>query len=175
MRQLRQEIMDSKRQMLELLKEELTHWERMLAGLRDEQITDREVTEGRSVKDIIAHLMAWQQVSIARLEAARREVEPELPEWLGGSDPEDEDNIDLYNDRIYETYRDQPWSEVFQSWRRGFLRFLEAGEAVPEEDLVNDEKYPWLKGYPPLAVLEGSSEHHKEHRESIESWLGKHG
>jgi hypothetical protein len=60
---------------------------------------------------------------------------------------------------------------VYRKWREGFLRFLEAGKAIPEEEMVDTGRYPWLKGYPLLAVLEGSYEHHKEHRESIQDRL----
>jgi hypothetical protein len=166
-----QEGMDSKRRILDLLKEEFTRWEELLGGISEERITSREGHSSRSIKDDIAHLRAWQQLSIARLEAAASGSEPDLPDWLEGSDPEDEQKIDSYNERIFETFRDQSRAQVYRKWREGFLRFLEAGKAIPEEEMVDTGRYPWLKGYPLLAVLEGSYEHHKEHRESIQDRL----
>lgn len=65
------------------------------------------------------------------------------------------------NARLYQHYRDQSWSTVHQNWREGFLRFVELGEAIPEGDLMDANKYAWLEGYPPLDVVQGSLEHHQ--------------
>jgi hypothetical protein len=167
--------MESKRRRLDLLREEFTRWEELLGGLSEEQITIREGPSSRSIKDDIAHVRAWQQVSIARLEAASSGTNPELPGWLGGMDPEDEEKTDFYNDRIYEESWDLSWGQVHEEWRSGFMRFLEAGVAVPDDDMVDAGKYPWLKGYPLIAVLQGSYEHHKEHREAVQDRLQQQG
>jgi hypothetical protein len=159
-------MMYSKTRILNLLKEEFTGWEELLANLSEEQIIASDHTSNLPVKDVVAHLRAWQQISIARLEAAQKNEVPTFPNWLGDSDPEAEKEIDQYNARIYEISRKQSWSQVHREWREGFLRFLELGEVIPETELLDENKYPWLKGYPLLAVLEGSYEHHKEHRES---------
>jgi len=151
--------MNDKQQMLTTLREEFNRWEELLASLSEEQITAPHLPANLSIKDVVAHLMAWQHVSIARLEAAQRNTEPVFPDWLAGSDPESEEEIDQFNARIYKTYQ-QPWSRVHQGWRVGFLRFLQLGEEIPEKDLLDTEKYSWLKGYSLLAVLQGSYEHH---------------
>ena len=99
-----------------------------------------------------------------------------FPNWLAGLDPESEEDTDQFNARIYETYHQQPWSRVYQSWRDGFLRFLKLGEEIPENDLSDTKKYPWLKGYSLFAVLQGSYEHHHDdHLEPLLAWLRQHG
>jgi len=153
---------NDKKQMLTMLKEEFGRWEELLAGLTEAQITAPSLPASWSIKDVVAHLMAWQQVSITRLEAARRNQEPVFPGWLAGLDPESEKALDQFNGRIYETHRAQPWSRVYQDWRDGFLRFLKLAEEIPEDELLDREKYPWLKGYALLAVLQGCYEHHHD-------------
>jgi hypothetical protein len=101
-----------------------------------------------SIKDVAAHLRAWQQCSIARLEAALHNREPEFPKWLADLDPEPQGQPHQVNAWLYETYRDQPWSRVYRDWREGFLRFVELGEAIPEKDLMEKGRDPWLEGYP---------------------------
>jgi len=124
----------------------------------------------------MAHLMAWQQTSIARLEAACFNTEPVLPIWLAGLDPESEEDLEQFNARIYETYHQQLWPRVHEEWRDGFLKFLKLGEEIPENDLMDPEKYPWLKGYSLFAVLQGSYEHHHdEHLEPLLTWICQHG
>lgn len=168
--------MNEKRQILKKLKEEFNRWEALLASLSEEQITTRHLPANLSIKDVIAHLRAWQQVSIARLEAAQLGQEPVFPGWLAGMDPESEQHLDQINARIHETYREQPWSRVYHDWRDGYLRFLELGEQIPEDEIMDTEKYPWLKGYALYAVLQGSYEHHHiDHLEPLLAWLREHG
>ncbi len=168
--------MKDKKRILTMLREEFDRWEELLASLSEEQITAPQLPSSLSVNNVIAHLRAWQQVSIARLEAAQHNKEPVFPNWLAGLDPESEGDRDQFNARIYETYHQQPWSRVHQEWRDGFLRFLELGEAIPEENLLDTEQYPWLKGYSLFAVLQGSYEHHHDdHLESLLGWIRQHG
>lgn len=167
--------MNMKEHVLTALREEFNRWEALLASLREEQITAPHLPSNLSIKDVIAHLRAWQQRSIARLEAAVLNREPEFPKWLPGLDPDAEDTTDQINAWIYETYREQPRSEVHQNWREGFLRFLELGAAIPEKDLLDAGRYPWLKGYPLAFILLASYDHHQEHLEALLAWLREHG
>ena len=163
--------MNMKEHILAALREQFTRWEELLASLTDEQITAPHLPSDRSTKDDIAHLRAWQQRSIARLEAATHNREPEFPLWLPGLDPDSEGNTDATNAWIYETYRDLPWSRVHRDWRGGFLRFLELGEGIPEIELLDGSRYPWLNGLPLAAVLLGSYDHHREHLDELLAWL----
>ena len=164
--------MNDKTQMLTMLKEKFNDWEELLANLNEAQITARQLPGNWSIKDVMAHLMAWQQLSIARLEAALHDRELVLPAWPEELDPEPEGEPDELNAWFYESYRDQPWSTVYQAWRDGFLRFLELAEAISEQDLLEAGKYPWLEDYPLMAVLQGSYEHHhQDHFEPLSAWL----
>ena len=82
--------MNDKAQIITALKEEFNRWEGLLAGISEDQITAPHLPSILSIKDVIAHLRAWQLVSIARLEAALINREPEFPKWLAGLDPEAE-------------------------------------------------------------------------------------
>lgn len=154
--------MDKKQRILTMLEDEFNRWEELLGSLSEQKITARRPPSTWSIKDVVAHLMAWQQVSIARLEAARRDEEPVFPDWLAGADPESEDRIDRFNARIYERYRTVPWARVWQMWRDGFLTLLEMGQQIPADQLLDRERYPWLKGYSLWAVLEGIYRHHHD-------------
>jgi hypothetical protein len=165
--------MNDKQEMLTRLREEFNRWEELLANLSEEQITAPQLPENWSIKDVIAHLRAWQQRSIARLEAALLNREPEYPAWPAQFDPEEEGQPHDLNAWLYATYRDRPWSNVHRDWSAGFLRFLELGAAIPEADLLAVGKYPWLEGYGLFAVLQGSYEHHREHAEYLEPLLAR--
>jgi hypothetical protein len=160
--------LSDKQQILTMLREEFNRWEVLLASLSEEQITAPQLPDDWSIKDVIAHLRAWQQRSIARLEAALRGGAPEYPAWPEQFDPEMEGQPHDLNAWLYAKDRDQPWPSAHRNWREGFLRFLELGEAIPEQDLLETGKYTWLEGYALFAVLQGSYEHHREHAEYLE-------
>ncbi len=163
--------MISKSQIITKLGEEFNRWEELLKGVTEEQITASNFDGGRSVKDIVAHLTAWQQLSVARLVAALTGKEPVLPDWLKGLDPELYDNTDIYNEWIYESYHSKSWSDIHREWSVRYLHLLELAKAVPENDLMEVGKYPWLKEYPLSSILLGTHEHHEEHLEPLLVWL----
>ncbi len=168
--------MEDKEQILTMLRAEFNRWEELLAGLSEQEITARQLPGDWSVKDIMAHLMTWQKRSIARLDAARLNHQPEFPGWPEELDPESEEDLNQVNAWIYETNRDRPWGSVYRDWQEGYLRFIEAGEAIPEKDMLEEGKYTWLEGYPlSIVLLSSYGHHHDEHYGPLVSWLGKQG
>jgi hypothetical protein len=167
--------MHEKQGMLALLREEFDRWESLLANLSEPQITSPELPDHWSIKDVIAHLRAWQQRSVARLEAALQHREPDYPAWPTQFDPELEDEPHNLNAWLYAAARDQPWRQVYRDWRAGFQRLLELAEALPEQDLQTVGRYPWLEGYALIAVLQGTYEHHHEHAAYLEPVIARFG
>lgn len=167
--------MNMKEHILTALREQFERWEALLARLGDAQITVPRFDDNWSIKDVIAHLWAWQQVSIARMESAVRNREPALPAWVAELDGDWESNADQTNASIYATYHEQPWSAVYEQWREGFLQLLALGQPIAEKDLLDGDRYPWLHGYPLACTLLASYDHHQEHLEKLAVWLQEHG
>lgn len=165
-----------KRELIAMHESEFETWERLLASLSTAQITNPSLPDGLSVKDTIAHLGAWQQRTIARLEAALHGHEPHFPQWpVALDEAESSDAVDRANAWILETQRDRPWTDVHQEWRKGFLHFLELVRAIPESDLRPEGKLAWVAEYQLLAGHAGSYDyHHAEHRRLLEAWLRNH-
>ena len=168
--------MSKRHEILSELQREFERWEGHLSTLSEEEIISSRLPNGWSVKDLIAHLMAWQQVTAARLEAARDGLAPSYPEWLAGSSPESGVEIHRFNARIDAAHREWPWAQVYGAWSEGFREILRLGEELPEDVLLEDGRYPWLDGHPLIAVLEGTyRHHHEEHRPVFETWLAARG
>jgi hypothetical protein len=165
--------MNMKGHILAALRDQFDAWEEILGSMSEEQITTPLSSSHWSCKDGMAHLMAWQQRTIARVEAALSDREPEYPKWPPELDPNSEP-IDPLNAWIYETYNDLPWSRVHADWNKGFLRLLESGEKIPEKDLLDSGKYPWMKGCPLATTLLATYDHHQEHLKEVTAWLGEH-
>jgi hypothetical protein len=166
--------MDDKRQILALLKREFMLWDELLARVSEGQATAPQVPSNLSLKDVIVRLSAWQQYYSARMEAALHNRQPVFPGWPPGLDPESERDRDSINAWIDESCCGQPWPGVYRDWRGGFLRFLKLGQAIPERDLLDARRYPWMEGRPLLLVLLASYEcHHEAHGEAFQAWFGQ--
>ncbi len=162
--------MNMKAHILAALREKFNDWEALLASLTEAQLTDPRFPDNWSVKDILAHVWAWQQRTLARIEGAAQNHEPQFPPWPANIDPEAED-VNQLNAWIYESNRNQPWVTVYQNWRTGFLRLLELSETISERDLLDESRYQWINGYPLAFVLVGTYDHHQEHYEKLLAWL----
>jgi hypothetical protein len=166
--------MNQKEQILTALREEFDRWQELLASLSKEQIAAPLLPSPWSVKDVIAHLWAWQQISVARADAALQDGEPDYPGWWEIFAPDPEEDVDRTNAWIYEAYRDKPWSSVYADWQAQFLRYLELAKEIPEKDLLEPGRFAWMGGYSLFASLQSSCEHHQEHIETLRAWLQEH-
>ena len=162
----------TKAKLLERLRDERAQWETFLAELDEAQLTALTQPDQRSIKDIMAHLMAWQRLTVARLEAARWNQTPRPTDWPGHLDPDAED-VDEINEWIYRTYHARPLAEILQTWRQVFQQVLDTGEALSEEELADSGRYPWMGHWPLSAVLVGTYEHHDEHLVQLRDWFAK--
>ena len=167
--------MNMKSHILAALKEQIDRWEELLDRMNSDQISVLLLPSIWSTKDVLSHLRAWQQRSIARLEAALSDREPVFPKWLPELDPDSESSTDQINAWIYETNRDEPWPAVHQNWRDGFLRFIELGERISERDLLDESRFSWMEVRPLALVLVSSYDHHQEHLDKLHAWLKEHG
>ena len=168
--------MNTKQEILNTVKEEFDRWETLLSGLTEDELTARRLLSDLSVKDVMAHLMAWQQRSIARLQAGLDNTEPTFPEWPTGLNPDLDEAVEGINAWIHEKNRDKPWPVVYKEWKDGYLRFMELGKSIPEKDLADQSRFKWLEGNSLLQIMQYSYEHHHfEHFEPLQAWLREHG
>ena len=159
--------MNMKDHILAALREQFERWEELLAGLSEEQIATPRFDLDWSIKDVMAHLWGWQQISIARMEGGLHDREPEFPKWVMELQGVWEENADQTNDRIFEINHEKLWLKIHENWRIGFLRFLELGSKISERDLLDGDRYPRLKGYSLAFILVASYDHHQEHFEKL--------
>lgn len=156
-----------KQQIMAALRAAFEELDALAAGMGAAELSAPRPGTGWSLKDELAHLHAWQQRSIARMEAAAAGREPLYPPWPADLDPETPVEPDALNAWLHARTQARPWPEVYEAWRTGFLRLLELGAAAPEAELLQVDRYPWLEGYALADVLRGSCEHHEEHLERL--------
>jgi hypothetical protein len=167
--------MNMKGHILAALREQFDSWEELLASLSEEQLTIPRFDFDWSIKDVMAHLWAWQQISIARMEGGVQNREPEFPQRILSLGENWEEDADQINALTFETNHEKSWLEIYQNWKNGFIQFLELGNEISEKDLLDGDRYPWLKGFSLAFILVASYDHHQEHLEKLLAWLREHG
>src|SRR5690349_11875776 len=111
--------MNMKDHILAALREQFEAWDELLANLSVAEINTPQFDLDWSIKDVMAHLWAWQQISLARMEAGSGNTNPAYPAWilsLGAGWEEDSNRV---NALTHETSHDKPWPEIYQNWREG--------------------------------------------------------
>lgn len=145
----------------ELVAEIENEWE-MLTDLLDSlEAAEMEapvLENGWSVKDILAHVMSWEQ---------------NLIKWVGqllaGRDPErpfsGDDWIDRVNEQVYNAHRRAPLDEVEGAFYRSHEEVMEMVEELAPEVLLAPERFKWLQGAPLWRMVAANTNwHYREHR-----------
>ncbi len=163
--------MNDKQQLLNELFDISNHWQELLSDLSEDEILQPLLPSDWTVKDIVAHMWSWQQASVARADAALHNTLPDYPSWWEINGPDPEEDVDRTNAYLFEACRDKPWSIVYADWKAQFEHFLELSRQIPEKDLLEPGKYTWMGNFPLAASAIGSLDHHREHFETLRTWL----
>ena len=158
--------MSSVKDVVDSLRIEFKMWQGLLLNCK-ENPEDCSQDDKWTLKDVLAHLTSWQEVSLARLVAARLKEDPEYPAWFPGADPETDEELDRVNASIYQIHKDQTLLEIKKEWEHRFSEILLVCSLISDLEFSEPDRYAWLGNYPLVAVLEGTLGHHREHRELI--------
>lgn len=156
-----------KAMLLEQIESERRLLERTLAGLSEGEMTRPGANAEWSVKDVLAHIVAWERLLQRCLAQIREGVAPELVPL----DIEDEE-LDELNRRIYVENRDRRLDDVLSEFERSYEETVAAVRATAEEVLMVPGRVEAL-GDKPLwhVVVANTFGHYREHKESLQAWL----
>lgn len=128
-----------KRELLIEIQRERAALNDVLALLSPRQMTRAGVTRGGwSVKDVLAHLVEWQQMNLGWYEAGLRGDMPALP-TLGFTWRD----LPRLNDRIYRKHRRRSLQAVLRDYRSSHERVVALIEALSDSDLVTLGRFSW--------------------------------
>ncbi|GAC1630832.1 MAG: hypothetical protein NVS4B7_19200 [Ktedonobacteraceae bacterium] len=156
----------SKAALLNKIRTRQVEFESVLAPLNEAQMTTPGVNGEWSIKDILAHIVAWQRQTIDRLQAAARHRQPSLTPVAN------EQAMDALNVQFYQENKDRPLSAVLADLSATHMHMLAAVEVLTDEDLDDPYKFAWRGGEPLWQNVAGNTyEHIDEHIEPIQQWL----
>lgn len=153
--------------LLEALQDELAVWERHLATLDDAAAHAPRAANGWSVRDTLAHLEGWMQVTRARLHAARDGGAPTFPTWLGPRTPADAAELRAANAALLAAQAGRAWTDVVAAWRAALADVVDATARLPAADLAEVGRSASLPRHALAAVVTGTAAHHAHHRAAL--------
>ncbi len=154
----------TKPELIAAIRSERESLKETLSRVREDQMTQPGVEAEWSIKDILAHIVAWERRMIRWVGEALSGEVPEIPKtW---------DQVDEMNEQSYREDRDRPLDGVLAAFRDSYQEALRTAEGAPEQDLVDADRFEWREGVPLWRVVAANTcWHYKEHGESIQEWL----
>jgi hypothetical protein len=141
-----------------------------MAEVDEAHMTEPGAASDWSVKDVIAHLTAYDRWFVNALEA---NLQGEKLPFDGTEDMDFEER----NLVMHEKTKARPLADIQTDSRQTFDRLLELMEAHNEEFLIQPQQFEGVSE--PVLIwkmLEGDCyEHYREHIPSIRAWLDKSG
>ncbi|MEZ4594372.1 MAG: ClbS/DfsB family four-helix bundle protein [Chloroflexota bacterium] len=128
----------SKTDLLIAIEKERTALESYLETLTDEQLCAPGMVGEWSAKDVLAHLVAWEQMCLGWHYAGLRGETPELPapgfKW---------NQTPQLNQQIYEKYRDSSLAEIMARFQTSHQEILWVIEGLTNETLFTAGQMAW--------------------------------
>jgi hypothetical protein len=156
----------NKSALLDVIHSERARLEALLAGLTEAQMVEPGVEANWSIKDIMAHIAAWERLALDRIHAAETGSALQYPIITN-------DNfVDQFNAEIYQAHADQPLAEVQTEFQNAHQDFVHQIEVLDESKLPQKLNFDWSGKLTYQVVISSNTHwHFIEHAESIEKWL----
>ncbi len=142
-----------------------------LALLSEEELVQPGVVGEWSVKDLLAHLVDWEQRFLGWYRAGLRGQVPETPApgltW---------GQLHVLNRQIFERNRHRPLDDVMAEFHASYHETLETVEAIPGPDIFAPGRFAWT-GRESLAtyILANTASHYRWAKTQLRKWIKKKG
>lgn len=128
----------SKDQLLKDIHMERRRLEKNLSVLSTEDMIQSGVTGTWSVKDILAHLVAWERLFLDWYSTGVRGGTPEtMPVGMG------QKTIDALNQQIYEKNQWRSLDDILAEFHKSYQEVVMLIETIPEEDMFVHGRFHW--------------------------------
>ena len=144
--------------------------ETLVNSLTETQLTTPGLVGAWSVKDVLAHLAAWEQLTLERLNAGLGNRP--LPMRPIKTD----EDVQWMNDKVYARNRDRALAAVREDFRIAHERLMEKVNGLDKKLIQKTAPMEWAGDRPVwLLIAVNTYIHYAEHQETIEKWLAKTG
>ena len=145
----------SKTELLASIHAERVKLEKKISGLNRAELVYPGTMGEWSVKDILQHLVDWEQRWISWYAAGIRGELVVTPEpgynWR---------QMGVLNERYRQIYKDRPLDEVLTAFHLSYRQILDVIEKIPEEEMLTLGVYPWIGKLPLIKWIAGNTCEH---------------
>lgn len=141
----------------------------VLDGLEDDDFLRMGAVGFWSVKDVLAHLTAWESelvTALVRIENGNKSV-PNIVKI---------DEIDEWNEERYHESASRSFDVIWDDFLGVGKHLIEAIQALDEDTLDDNRRFPWMEGEAlSYLIYENAIWHEEEHAQDIEAWREEEG
>jgi hypothetical protein len=138
--------------------------QKTLTGLTGDQMLQVGAVGIWSVKDVLAHLVAWEAELVTTLTQLEQHQQrpPRIVEI---------EDLDEWNEEQYRTNVSRPLANVLEDFEGVHKHLIAAVEALDDRTLDDNRLWSWLEGEPlSYLIAENATWHEEEHADDIEAW-----
>lgn len=140
----------------------------LLADLTQDQISSSPVQGDWTVKDLLAHIAAWERLAANRLAAARDAAELAYPPLQGQAD------VDAFNARVYRDHRLEPVETVMAEFEAAHQQLIAEVEMLAANQLPEQLPFDWAGNLTYQVLISANTHwHYYEHISALEQWLAE--
>jgi hypothetical protein len=157
----------TKKQLLETIEVEHKALDQLLAGLSPAQMIEPGIVGEWSVKDVLAHLLEWQQMVLRWYSAGLQGKVPAIPaEGMNWA------QLPQLNQQIYEKHCHRPLADIQKEFKASHQKCLSTIQGLSEDDLFVRGRYAWTKSSTLGAYfISSTSSHYLWARKNIKKGL----
>lgn len=131
---------NSKSQLLEQIDTNYSALQAELEKLPSEEMIEVGIVGDWSIKDVLAHLLEWQQMTCAWYQIGKSGETPVTPSpnftWR---------QIPELNQQIYETYKDAPLDDITAQFQASHQATIALIKTIDNDELFTPKVYQWTK------------------------------
>ena len=145
----------TKQELLDSIQKERSLLENKYAGLTKNQMIWPGAMEDWSAKDILAHLVDWEQRLVAWYQAGLRGETPEPPApgmtWR---------ELPRLNEIGYQKHKDETLDHVMEQYHQSYQQTFTLIQTMSEEEIFEPGYYPWTGKSALLSWIAASTSSH---------------
>ena len=130
--------LNTKGQILEAALAERSALEELLNTLTPEQMTQPNMIGEWAVKDVLSHLMEWEQMVIAWYAAGVKGKTPAVP-----SEKYNWGQLPQLNHNIYVKHRERKLVDIQKDFKVSYKKIIKTIEGIPDRELFTRKVYKW--------------------------------
>jgi hypothetical protein len=159
----------NKDEILDALEDSREEFLDTLEGLAEAALLEPGVVGEWSIKDVLAHLVAWETELVKLLWQVHNGDRPTTIHF-GKVD------VDARNAALYLEFKDRPWERIWADFTAVRKQTIRRVEPFSDSELTEARHFPYLKEKALWEWIAGDSfDHEREHAAEIKAWRAARG